>query len=93
MSTTEMMREWAARYASTEPSPDVDRPNRTGGRYSRDELMYEWDHFRGIVPFKAFHLRLDMNYKAWEQAFARAARAGDPRAVRGRYDRAGVWDD
>jgi len=55
--------------------------------------MYEWDHFRGIVPFKAFHLRLDMNYKAWEQAFARAARAGDPRAVRGRYDRAGVWDD
>lgn len=65
--------------------------NRCGGKYDRDELMHEWEHFRGLVPYMRFAEHLGIDFRAWDRAFRRAAQAGDPRAVRGRYDPARWW--
>jgi hypothetical protein len=53
--------------------------------------MYEWDHFRGIISYVEFADYLGIDYRAWDRAFLRAQAAGDPRAVRGRYDVARWW--
>lgn len=49
---------------------------------SRDELLAEWDWLRAEVPFWDFGRRMGISQSAWEQAFTRARRAGDPRARR-----------
>jgi hypothetical protein len=50
--------------------------------YSRDELLDEWEAVRGEVSFYAFAERMGMKHATWDQAFRRAAKVGDPRAVR-----------
>jgi len=53
-------------------------------RYSRDELMAEWELLRleGYSKRQAA-ARLDVTFEAFDRAFHRARAAGDPRAVPG----------
>lgn len=58
-------------------------------RYTADELLDEWEFLRGEVNFRDFPARVGISRSAWEQAYHRAQRAGDPRAVRALADRRG----
>lgn len=50
---------------------------------SRGELLEEWEWMRGQgVGYREFPARMGMTFAAWERAFLRARKAGDPRAVR-----------
>lgn len=49
-------------------------------RYTRDELLDEWEFLRGEVPFQYFAARVGISHAAWERLYFRARAAGDPRA-------------
>lgn len=50
---------------------------------SRGELLDEWQWMRSQgVSFREFPGRVGMTFAAWERAFYRARKAGDPRAAR-----------
>jgi hypothetical protein len=50
--------------------------------YSRDELMCEWELLRREGYSKrAAASRLGLTFEAFDRAFLRARKAGDPRAV------------
>jgi hypothetical protein len=56
-------------------------------RRSRDETMAEWEHWRDEIRFRHFHEFLGIEYGTWKDLFSKAARAGDPRAVKSLRDR------
>ena len=51
-------------------------------RMRPDEVLDEWVWLRGTVPWKDFHAKVNIGFGTWEQIFTRAARAGDPRAIK-----------
>lgn len=57
----------------------IDLPRRY---FSRDELLAEWEMFRGQVSFREFHERVGVSHRTWERAYYRARADGDPRAIR-----------
>lgn len=67
-------------------------PYQPGERWTRDELMAEWDFMRGWVPFEEFGARVGIKQDSWKQAFRRAKAAGDPRARLAACD-VSTWSD
>jgi len=51
-------------------------------RMRPNEVLDEWEWLRGEVRWRDFPTRVGISSSNWEQLFARAARLGDPRAVR-----------
>jgi hypothetical protein len=51
-------------------------------RMSHDEILDEWDWLRGDVPWGLFHERVGIAHETWRDLYYRAARGGDPRAVK-----------
>jgi len=51
-------------------------------RMRPDEALDEWEWFRGEIRWRDFHTKIGVSHSTWEQIFTRAARLGDPRAVK-----------